>query len=85
MPSHTRTIQKTNKFVIRRRTRKSNGKVYYELSLNYWDYRWSPEDLEQVRNIIDPTRNRAGHFGAHWKYQSRQEAEQILTLLLMQL
>lgn len=85
MPSRTRTIQKTNKFVIRRRTRKSNGKVYYELSLNYWDYRWSPEDLEQVRNIIDPTRNRSGHFGSHWKYQSRQEAEKVLTMLLMQL
>lgn len=85
MRSRTRTIQKTDKFVISKRVRKGSGRVYYELACNMYFNHWSYDDFEKVRDIIDPTRNRAGQFGKSWKYQTRVEAEQALTHLLMAL
>lgn len=83
MNSRTRTLQKTDKFIIRKRTRRSNGKNYYELSCNMHSIYWNFDDYEKVRNIVDPTRNRAGKFGTTWKYKTQAEAERALTHLLM--
>ena len=82
MSSRTRTIQETDKFFIRKCTRRSNGKNYYELAcnMNYW---WENDEVDRVRDILDPTRNRSGQFGRSWKYQSLARAEQALTHLLM--
>lgn len=80
-----KTLHKTDKFIIRQRTRKSNGKTYYELACNMYYNSWNFNDYERVRDIVDPTRNRAGKFGRSWKYQTRAAAERDLTMLLMQL
>ena len=85
MRSRTRTIHKTDKFIIRKCTRRSTGKDYYELSVNRDLGTWFSADLERVRDILDPTRNRAGRWGTTWKYSSRAQAEQALTHLLMAL
>ena len=83
MRHKTRTVFKNTDFVISRRTN-AKGRVYYELSINsdgsvYWD----PIRFTQVRDIIDPTRNRSGHFGKSWKYPNREAAEKDLVMLTM--
>lgn len=88
----SKTLHRTDKFLITKRlrngsrqSRKGSGRFYYELSCNMYYDSWNYNDFERVRDIIDPTRNRAGQFGKCWKYQNRQAAEQDLTLLLMML
>ena len=78
----SKPIHKTQQFIISKRVRKGSGRVYYELSLNL-DTPWKRDWADRVRDIVDPTRNRSGQFGKSWKYQTRAEAEQALTHLLM--
>lgn len=82
-----RTIQTTNRFILRKRTRKSSGKVYYELACNleHLDYWWEKDEIDRVRDVVDPTRNRSGHWGTSWKYTNRAAAERDLLLLTMML
>lgn len=47
--------------------------------VNFAIYRFE----EDVRNVVDPQRNRAGRWGTTWKFRDRVEAEQMLTMLLL--
>jgi hypothetical protein len=85
MKHRSRTVFKSTNFIIDKRTN-SKGRVYYELSLNsYGSIAWDPERFDLVRNIVDPTRNRSGHFGRSWKYPNRAAAERDLMLLELML
>ena len=81
MKHKSRTVFKSTDFIINKRTN-SKGRVYYELSLNsYGSIAWDPERFDQVRNIVDPTRNRSGRWGKSWKYTNRAAAERDLLML----
>jgi hypothetical protein len=80
-----RTLHRSEKFILRQRTRKSNGKKYYELTLNFDKLRWHRFDVDRIRDVIDPTRNRSGHYGTSWRYSNREAAERDLMMLLMKL
>lgn len=86
-----RTIQTTDKFILRKRTRKTSGRVYYELAYCRPDIQGyaAIEDmaklLTRIRDIIDPTRNRSGRWGTAWTYSNRAAAERDLLLLTMML
>jgi hypothetical protein len=40
-------------------------------------------DVEPMRDIVDPQRNKSGRTGSHWKFGSRAEAEKYYTMLLL--
>ena len=69
------------------RHRKSD-KVHYRVEMTY---SWLDLDQEageksfpeRVRDVIDPTRCRAGQAGNHWKYRNLEEATKAYTFLVM--
>lgn len=79
----SRTINKTDRFIVSKRVKRGSGKVYYQLECNMYYNFWEFEDYERVRDIVDPTRNRAGRYGKVWKYSNRRDAEKDLLTLLM--
>lgn len=79
----SRTINKTDRFILSKRVKRGSGKIYYQLECNQYYNFWEFNDYERVRDIIDPTRNRAGRYGKSWKYSNRNAAQKDLTMLLM--
>ena len=77
-------LHKSENFELRRKKRRKTDKVYYEISLPLSNRLINDEAfVEGVRDLVDPLRNRSGRYGLHWKYRSREEAEQMLTALLL--
>lgn len=58
-----------------------NGRRFYRIV--WWDWILEHEDLERVRDIVDPLRNKSGSNGSSWKFSSRAEAEKYYTMLLL--
>ena len=75
-----KVLHKSEHFMLTEKKHRKSLKVYYELKLN--GFTSQPFD-EQVRDIVDPKRNRSGRFGTHWKYRNRVEAEKHLAFLLL--
>ena len=60
----------------------AKGRKFYRIvAWNLWPL--SLEDEEQIRNTIDPQRNKSGKNGSSWKFTNRAEAEQMYMMLLM--
>lgn len=57
------------------------GRKFYRIV--WWDWILEHEDQEQVRDIVDPLRNKSGRNGSSWKFSSRAEAEKYYTMLLL--
>ena len=57
------------------------GRKFYRIV--WWDWILEHEDQEQVRDIVDPLRNKSGRNGSSWKFGSRAEAEKYYTMLLL--
>ena len=68
------------------RHRKSE-KVHYRITLidHPWEaYDVSPQSFfDQVRDIVDPLRNKSGAAGIHWKFRSQDQAEKLYMTLLL--
>lgn len=58
-----------------------NGRRFYRI---VW-YNWIDlhDQDEQVRDIIDPQRNKSGKNGSSWKFSNLKEAEQMYSMLLL--
>ena len=82
--NRNQTLHKSENFELRRVKRRKSDKVYYEIRLPLSSkLLFDDAFAEAVRDVIDPLRNRSGRYGIHWKYRSREEAEQMLTALLL--
>lgn len=55
------------------------GKQHWVISLRMWDFR----DVETVRDMLDPERNRSGKQGTHWKYRNLETAKRDLAMLIL--
>ena len=78
------TLHESENFELRRVKRRKSDKVYYEIRLTMSNRLINDEAfVEGVRDIVDPLRNRSGRFGIHWKFRVREEAEKMLTALLL--
>ena len=78
------TLHESENFELRRVKRRKSDKVYYEIRLTMSNRLINDEAfVEGVRDVVDPLRNRSGRFGIHWKFRVREEAEKMLTALLL--
>lgn len=59
----------------------AKGRKFYRI---VW-YNWIDlhDQDEQLRDLIDPHRNKSGRHGSSWKFSNLKEAEQMYTMLLM--
>jgi hypothetical protein len=79
-------IYKTRNFSLVKMTKKS-GKVYYQINMMSSFIAGkkgagSPLFIgNQVRDIVDPTRQKSGTAGHSWKYRTLQEAESDFLML----
>lgn len=77
-------LQKSKWFQLtEKRRRKNNNSVYYEIKIDRWGFDNDGEWLEAVRDIIDPLRNKSGKYGIHWNFRDRDEAEKMMSMLLL--
>ncbi len=69
-------------------------KKYWEIEVNNWalytnglgyqlELLVSPQNLDVVRDICDPLRNKSGKDGIKWKFRSLTTAEQCYTFLAL--
>ena len=78
--NRTEVLYHDENFRFSKIRRRKTGKIYYEIRL----MTWMAQDFdEQVRDMIDPTRSKGGRLGYHWKYRTREEAEKMLSMLLL--
>jgi hypothetical protein len=72
-------IYNTWNFSLAKMTKKS-GKVYYQITMmsSFFDGKFIGN---QVRDIVDPTRQKSGVAGYRWKYRTQQEAESDFLML----
>ena len=58
-----------------------NGRRFYRI---VW-YNWIDlhDQDEQLRDLIDPQRNKSGKNGSSWKFSNLKEAEQMYSMLLL--
>lgn len=66
--------------------RRKTDKVYYEVRVTGWVPEVPPTEdsfFEQVRDMIDPLRNKSGKGGTHWRFRNQTDAEKIYTALVL--
>lgn len=75
-------LHESKYFRLQQETNRQNGRKLYRI---VWYNSWYNVDIEQeqVRDIVDPLRNKSGHHGYDWKFKNRQEAEKYYTMLLL--
>ena len=57
------------------------GRRFYRIV--WWNWIDLHDQDEQVRNIVDPQRNKSGNNGSSWKFSNLKEAEQMYSMLLL--
>ena len=67
-------------FRLQQETNRKGRKFYRIVWFNWIDLH---DQDEQLRDIIDPHRNKSGKHGSSWKFSNLKEAEQMYMMLLM--
>lgn len=86
MTSRATPLHKSEFFELRQMKRRKSEKIYYEVRVTGWIPEVLPTEdsfYEQVRDMIDPLRNKSGKGGTHWKFRTQKDAEQIYTALVL--
>ena len=65
-------------------TSPTTGRKHYEISANFYRFpaEMSPE-FANIRLHFDPHGNRGAKLGTKWKFRSREQAEQLITMALL--
>lgn len=76
-----RRLYESRYFVLDREVNRQ-GRRFYRISL------WNTgpleyNDVEKIRDAIDPLRNRSGKTAYTWKFNNLKEAEERYTMLLL--
>ena len=80
--------------ITRRGRQRGSMKKYWEIEVNKWALQFlnglnqpysmaTTQNLDVVRDICDPLRNKSGKDGIKWKFRSRVTAEQCYTFLAL--
>lgn len=86
MNSRITPLYKSEFFELRKMKRRKSEKIYYEVRVTGWIPETSSMETsfyEQVRDMIDPLRNKSGSAGTHWKFRNLNDAEKIYTALVL--
>ena len=67
-------------FRLQQETNRKGRKFYRIVWFNWIDLH---DQDEQLRDLIDPHRNKSGKHGSSWKFSNLKEAEQMYMMLLM--
>ena len=67
-------------FRLQQETSRKGRRFYRIVWYNWIDLH---DQDEQVRDLIDPQRNKSGANGSSWKFTNRAEAEQMYSMLLL--
>ena len=59
----------------------SKGRKFYRIV--WWNWIDLHDQVNAVRDIVDPQRNKSGKNGSSWKFSNRAKAEQMYMMLLM--
>ena len=60
------------------------GRRFYRIVWWNWFELWDQdEQIEQLRDLVDPQRNKSGPNGISGKFTNRAEAEQMYAMLLL--
>lgn len=57
------------------------GRRFYRIV--WWNWIDLHDQDEQLRDLIDPQRNKSGKNGSSWKFSNLKEAEQMYSMLLL--
>ena len=65
-------------------TSPTTGRKHYEISVNSWKLSGKTNySLDDIRLHFDPHSNRGAMFGTKWKFRSREQAEQLITMAIL--
>lgn len=68
-------------------TNPKTGRKHYEVSVNGYRFArtpgWTNTSMAEMRAHFDPVGNRGQKLGTKWKYRSKQQAEQLITMALL--
>jgi plasmid replication initiation protein len=67
-------------FRLQQETNRKGRKFYRIVWFNWIDLH---DQDEQLRDLIDPHRNKSGKHGSSWKFSNLKEAEQMYSILLL--
>lgn len=76
-------LQESQCFTLFSRQRKQgnkSGRKIYVLSVKY---NFSRDNFTDLRDLVDPLRNRGGKHATSWKFCHLREAEQLFTMLVL--
>ena len=76
-----RRLYESRHFTLDQETSRKGRKIYRISLWNTGPMEYS--EVEQVRDMLDPQRNRAGRTAYAWKFSNRKEAEERYTMLLL--
>jgi len=60
--------------------KRGKGHAIYKIKTEGW---FTSAELEEIRDIVDPLRNIAGHDGYDWKFKDLATARKKYTMLLL--
>lgn len=75
-----RRLHESRCFRLQQETNRKGRKFY---RIVWWDWLGLHHEQEQMRDIVDPLRNRSGPNGSSWKFSNKAEAEKYYTMLLL--
>lgn len=76
-----RRLHHSRYFVLQQETN-AKGRRFYKIVL--WNSGpMTYDEVEQIRDMLDPLRNRAGRRAYGWKFSNRKDAEQRYMALLL--
>ena len=65
-------------------THPTTGRKHYEISVNAWHLRYKTGYyLDDIRLYFDPAGNRGKKFGTKWKFRTKHQAEQLITMAIL--
>lgn len=67
-------------FRLQQETNRKGRRFYRIVWYNWIDLH---DQDEQLRDLIDPQRNKSGRHGSSWKFSNLKEAEQMYSMLLL--
>jgi hypothetical protein len=75
-----RRLHESRCFRLQQETNRKGRKFY---RIVWWNWIDLHDQDEQLRDLIDPQRNKSGKNGSSWKFSNLKEAEQMYSMLLL--
>jgi len=86
MRARTKTIVNTELFKLTKHSSQKTRRIHYTVSVNsgsHWIETSVWKDMDLVRKLFNPAGNRGSATGFKWKFRTRQEAEQLITIAIL--